>query len=59
MSKYKILGCESLSNIPWQQEPSDLGAIPIWRYNDNPIIKRNPIKGVARIFILVNGITFR
>ena len=37
-------------NIPWQDKPSNIKDAPIWRYSENPIIKRNPIEGVARIF---------
>ena len=36
-------------NIPWEDKPKDSPS-PIWRYSKNPIIKRNPIKNVARIF---------
>ena len=36
--------------MPWQ-EPSGTGTgAPIWRYSENPIIGRNPIDHVARIF---------
>lgn len=48
MEKIKIIG-NSLPNIPWQDKPSDCKA-PVWRYTENPIIKRNPIKDVSRIF---------
>ncbi len=40
----------SLPNIPWQDKPDDLSGVPIWRYKDNPVIGRNPVKNVARIF---------
>lgn len=44
----KILGA-NLANIPWQEKPVDYeGAI--WRDTKNPIIGRNPVEGVARIF---------
>jgi Predicted glycosylase len=43
-----ILG-GSLPNIPWQEKPAGCAA-PVWRYMENPIIGRNPIPGVARIF---------
>lgn len=49
MKEVKIIG-ENLANIPWQERPEDIQNAPIWRHNDNPIIKRNPVKGVARIF---------
>ena len=44
----KILG-ESLTNIPWEEKPKDSTA-PIWRHKENPVIGRNPIKDVARVF---------
>ena len=50
MSKVQILNCDPLPNIPWQEKPEGLKDAPIWRYNENPIIGRNPIKDVARIF---------
>jgi beta-1,4-mannooligosaccharide/beta-1,4-mannosyl-N-acetylglucosamine phosphorylase len=48
--KYQIIGATNVPNMPWQERPEDLGTIPIWRYTENPIINRNPIPGVARIF---------
>ena len=48
MSKIKLI-CPSLPNIPWQDRPADCAA-PLWRYKENPIIDRNPLPGVARIF---------
>ena len=36
-------------NMPWQERPAGCAA-PMWRYEGNPIIGRNPIPGVARIF---------
>lgn len=39
----------SLPNIPWQNRPGSCSA-PVWRYTENPIISRNPIPDVARIF---------
>ena len=48
--KYKMIGCNDIANMPWQDKPEDAGAIPVWRYTKNPIIGRNPIPGVARIF---------
>lgn len=35
--------------MPWQDKPKDTNA-PLWRFDANPVIKRNPIPGVARIF---------
>ena len=49
--KYQILNSPTVPNIPWQDKPAGFSsAIPIWRYQENPIIERNPIPGVARIF---------
>ncbi|OXT07348.1 glycosylase [Thermoanaerobacterium thermosaccharolyticum] len=44
----KIIG-SSLKNIPWQDKPKGFSG-PIWRHSENPIINRNPVNGVARIF---------
>lgn len=48
MSNVKILG-ESLPNIPWEKSPGNLNG-PVWRYSNNPVIGRNPVKNIARIF---------
>lgn len=48
MSKIKLF-TDNLSNIPWQERPNGNDA-PLWRYTENPIIRRNPLPGVARIF---------
>ena len=45
--KNKIIGPKM--NIPWEDRPKDCPS-PLWRYSKNPIIDRNPIKGVSRIF---------
>ena len=49
MSKYKIIS-ENVDNIPWQDKPENVKGAPIWRYRGNPVIDRNPLKGVAIIF---------
>ena len=48
MSNVKLI-TENLPNIPWQNKPEETDS-PLWRYTENPIIGRNPVKGVARIF---------
>lgn len=48
MSDIKIIG-EVLPNIPWQDKPDGCTG-PMWRYTENPIISRNPLPNVARIF---------
>ncbi len=40
---------DNLPNIPWQERPANAVG-PVWRYSGNPIIDRNPLPGVARIF---------
>ncbi|MDO5391478.1 MAG: glycoside hydrolase family 130 protein [Eubacteriales bacterium] len=50
MSNVKIIG-PKVANVPWQDRPADnQTGLPVWRYSENPIIGRNPLKGVARIF---------
>lgn len=44
----KIIG-KPLKNIPWQDKPSGFEGI-VWRYDQNPIIERNPTKQTARVF---------
>jgi len=44
----KIIG-EALPNIPFEPRPAGMDA-PVWRHSGNPLTKRNPVKGVARIF---------
>lgn len=44
----KIIG-SSLKIMPWQDKPNDVNG-PVWRYTENPIIKRNPKPDIARIF---------
>lgn len=48
MSKITML-TDNLPNIPWQEKPEGFTG-PVWRYSENPIINRNPLPGVARIF---------
>ena len=50
MSNVKIIG-PNVPNMPWQERPADnQTGLPLWRYNENPIIGRHPALGVARIF---------
>lgn len=50
MSLVKIIG-PKIENAPWQERGNGSpDYIPVWRYDANPIIGRNPIEGVARIF---------
>lgn len=49
MSEFKIIGPE-VRNMPWENRPDGSGSSPLWRYKGNPIIERNPVEGVTRIF---------
>lgn len=49
MSKIKMIS-PAVKNVPWQERPANISGAPIWRYTENPIIGRNPVEGVARIF---------
>jgi len=42
----KIIG-KSLENIPWQGKPRNCD-MPVWRYSENPIIKRDAIPNANR-----------
>lgn len=48
MADIKIIGAD-LPSIPWQDKPKGCTS-PLWRYTENPIIGRNPLPEVARIF---------
>lgn len=48
MTDIKIIG-QALSNMPWEEKPKEIDR-PLWRYSNNPVIDRNPVKDVARIF---------
>lgn len=48
MSEVKIIA-DAIKNIPWEDKPSGYHA-PVWRHSQNPIIDRNPAKGISRIF---------
>lgn len=47
-TKYTMIS-ENLPNIPWQSKPANVSG-PVWRYSDNPIIRRNPTRSISRIF---------
>lgn len=40
---------EALPNMPWEDKPEGTEG-PVWRHSANPVVPRNPVKGVARIF---------
>lgn len=44
----RIIG-ESNPSIPWQEKPKECAA-PVWRYDANPIIKRNAIPSSNSVF---------
>ncbi|GIQ70510.1 glycosylase [Xylanibacillus composti] len=47
-NQVKIIGA-SLPNMPWEEKPEGYRG-PVWRHSANPVIARNPVKGIARIF---------
>ena len=50
MSNVKIIS-PPLPNVPWQECPDTANSgLPLWRYSENPVIHRNPVPGVSRIF---------
>lgn len=50
MSEVKIIG-PNVPNMPWQERGENAPDwMPVWRYDENPIIDRNPVEGVSRIF---------
>ena len=48
MADIKIIA-PPLPDMPWIEKPEGYTA-PMWRHPENPIIKRNPLPDVARIF---------
>lgn len=50
MNQVELIDKTPLPNIPWQEAPEGISGPPVWRYTENPIIDRNPIENVARIF---------
>ena len=40
---------QNIPNLPWEDKPKNHYG-PVWRYSKNPIIDRNPVPGIARIF---------
>lgn len=45
----RVLNGKAVNNMPWEECPKDCKE-PIWRYSGNPVIKRHPVEGVARVF---------
>ncbi|MBN2718049.1 MAG: glycoside hydrolase family 130 protein [Deltaproteobacteria bacterium] len=45
---YQIKG-NPLPNMPWQEKPAGC-ADPVWRYDGNPVIGRNPLRCSDRVF---------
>ncbi|MDD4166699.1 MAG: glycoside hydrolase family 130 protein [Endomicrobiaceae bacterium] len=48
MKNLKFKG-QNIPNMPWEDRPEGIKS-PVWRYSQNPIIKRNPIDKISRIF---------
>ena len=45
----KVVNGMAIPNMPWEECPKGFEG-PIWRYSNNPIIKRHPHKDIARAF---------
>ena len=45
----KLINAKAIPNMPWQDAPKGFNG-PIWRYSQNPVIKRHPNKKIARAF---------
>ena len=41
----KILGGQSIPNLPWQDKPANEQGV-VWRYTNNPVIDWNPFKAL-------------
>ena len=48
MNNWKMIA-SGTKHIPWQERPAG-SQTPMWRCDQNPIVGRNPLPGVARIF---------
>jgi len=44
----KVIG-EAIPNMPWEEKPQGYNEV-VWRYSQNPIIKRNPGPKATRVF---------
>jgi Predicted glycosylase len=49
MEKIGLIAGEALPGLPWQPRTKGHKDV-VWRYSGNPVIGRNPIKNVSRIF---------
>ena len=53
----RILNARICKNMPWEDRPEGC-FLPVWRYSNNPIIKRNVNRTIERTFnsgfVLVN-----
>ena len=45
----KILNGQSIPNIPWQDKPQGCTDV-VWRYSQNPVIKRDAVKCANSVF---------
>ena len=45
----KLVNYKPLSNIPFEEKPKDC-SYPLWRYSNNPVIKRNINSVIDRTF---------
>lgn len=49
MSQVKIIGQQSVPNLPWQEKPAGSSDV-VWRYSDNPVIPRDILPKSNSVF---------
>lgn len=49
MSQIKIIGQQSIPNLPWQDRPAGCSDV-VWRYNNNPVIPRDILPRSNSVF---------
>ena len=47
--KVKVINGVSIPNLPWQEKPASCKDV-IWRYDQNPVIKRDQVFNSNSIF---------
>lgn len=47
---HRLINSPAVPNLPWQEPKNGCADAPIWRFDGNPIIQRNPIPGISRVF---------
>lgn len=45
-----FIHAEKIPNLPWQEPKNRKNQAPIWRYDGNPVIQRNPTERISSVF---------